>query len=355
MRLQGRRLLSCVRVAMVVWMSGTVLCVYLLQSDHQADLPPPIHTHTMNIPLNCSSGVRFTGTFKENLQKLEKITIPSSEPWLERLGFNTRMTSRVRSSFPVLVTAASSSHFLISQGLVRSVQEKVLTKYPAVQLFYFDLGLRPEEKNLLRRNCKECIMRSFPFNKVPKHVANLYSYAFKPIIVNLMYKEHGHVWWLDASVRLVTDELLMPLRYLRETGILFFTYGSSLNVALHTHGDMFRYFSEDPCNYKSYGEVEAGSIMFRRSHVTDVVLRLWAACALEEGCVAPKDTTRYCDADISERVMSDRLSGACHRYDQSALGIILRRLYHKQNDYPLVETPFKLTTIQRDRGIPYFV
>ncbi|WAR25301.1 hypothetical protein MAR_011005 [Mya arenaria] len=319
MRLQGRRLLSCVRVAMVVWMSGTVLCVYLLQSDHQADLPPPIHTHTMNIPLNCSSGVRFTGTFKENLQKLEKITIPSSEPWLERLGFNTRMTSRVRSSFPVLVTAASSSHFLISQGLVRSVQEKVLTKYPAVQLFYFDLGLRPEEKNLL------------------------------------MYKEHGHVWWLDASVRLVTDELLMPLRYLRETGILFFTYGSSLNVALHTHGDMFRYFSEDPCNYKSYGEVEAGSIMFRRSHVTDVVLRLWAACALEEGCVAPKDTTRYCDADISERVMSDRLSGACHRYDQSALGIILRRLYHKQNDYPLVETPFKLTTIQRDRGIPYFV
>lgn len=169
-----------------------------------------------------------------------------------------------------------------------------------------------------------------------------------------MYQEFGYVWWADSSVRSIEIDFKLPLKYLKENNILFFTYDISNNIALHTHTTMFAYFSEDPCLYKSFGEVEAGSIAFRKSNVTDVVLRQWVSCALIFDCIAPSNATKHCGKPLNGK-MTDAMIGHCHRFDQSALSIILRRLYHKQNDYPMVEIPFTLTEVRRRHDIPYFV
>lgn len=183
-------------------------------------------------------------------------------------------------------------------------------------------------------------------------VSNVISVQFL-LFFQLLYQEFGYVWWVDASIRFITDDFELPLKYVREHGILFFTYDVSVNVAYHTHVQMFKYFSEDPCLYKNIGEIEAGNLVFRKSNVTDIVLRQWAACALVEGCISPAKSKRFCERNADE--MDDSLIGHCHRFDQSALSILLRRLYHKRNDYPLVEEPFKLVMVQRKHGIPYFV
>lgn len=155
-------------------------------------------------------------------------------------------------------------------------------------------------------------------------------------------------------MRFTSGDLELPLKYLQENKILFFTYNSIHNVALHTHRNMFSYFSEDPCLYKGFGEVEAGNIAFRKGHVTDTVLRQWASCALDASCLAPMKATKNCGR-AAITIMRDDLIGRCHRFDQSALSIILRRLYHRQMDYPLVETPFDVTVVQRRHEIPYFM
>lgn len=169
----------------------------------------------------------------------------------------------------------------------------------------------------------------------------------------MVYQEFGHVWWVDASVRFVSSDLQLPVKYLREYNILFFTYDKVHNIALHSYRTMFNYFSEDPCLYKTFGEVEAGNVAFRKSHVADVVLRQWVSCALDIDCIAPASATKNCGKMLVGE-MSDALIGHCHRYDQSALSIILRRLYHKQNDYPLVTTPFRVTELQRRDKVQYF-
>lgn len=165
----------------------------------------------------------------------------------------------------------------------------------------------------------------------------------------MLYKEFGAVWWVDSSVRFVTNDLELPLKYLKENGILFFTYGPELSIAQHTDRRTFGYFNENPCLYRQFGEVEAGFIAFRKSTTAEVVLRQWLACALNENCISPQNATRYCDPSES-----DIFIGQCHRFDQSALGIILRRLYHKQNHYPLVDTPFRIHEIRRKEEIAFF-
>lgn len=49
-------------------------------------------------------------------------------------------------SFPVLVTGASRRYFEISQGVIKSVHEKLLPKYQDLTFIYYDLGLAKDQR-----------------------------------------------------------------------------------------------------------------------------------------------------------------------------------------------------------------
>ncbi|XP_052261544.1 uncharacterized protein LOC127865666 [Dreissena polymorpha] len=339
-------------------MLTVIFCVYYVQRAYDDDDRHSVfskHDHPMNLPLDtvtCATNFSLSGTLKENLEKIANLSFAGAQPYLENLGLISS-PKKPSMQFPVIATAASSQFFLLSQGLVKSISDKIVPAFRDVKIIYYDIGLTSEDLLLLRRNCKRCEIRNFPFDRVPAHVSNLHTYAFKVIIINQLYQEFGYVWWVDSSIRFITDEFALPLKYVRENGILFFTYDGNVNVAYHTHLQTFKYFSEDPCVFKNIGEIEAGNLVFRKSNVADIVLRQWASCALVEGCISPANSKRFCERSADE--MDDSLIGHCHRFDQSALSILLRRLFHKRNDYPLVEEPFKLVMVQRKHGIPYFV
>ena len=162
----------------------------------------------------------------------------------------------------------------------------------------------------------------------------------------ILFQEFGHVWWADSSVRFITDDLDGPLQYLRNTSSLFFTYSKDLSVAHHTRIETFNYFQENPCPYSELGEIEAGNIAFHDSHVSRTIIRKWLSCALIRECIQPSGSVKHCTGST--------LVGACHRYDQSALSLILRRLYHDQNDYPLVEKPYRIIEVKRGEAVHYF-
>jgi len=52
------------------------------------------------------------------------------------------------------------------------------------------------------------------------------------------------------------------------------------------------------------------------------VFKWWFLCALERGCIAPPD------ADLGCSFHGSRQYGHCHRYDQSALNILLANWFH---------------------------
>ena len=94
----------------------------------------------------------FRGTFDQNLRKLKNLKFPEAEKWIERLGLDKKR-SRVIPSFPVLVTGASSGFFDISQGVIKTVHEKLMPKYPDLKFIYYGLGMNEDQK-LRVLNCQ---------------------------------------------------------------------------------------------------------------------------------------------------------------------------------------------------------
>ena len=227
------------------------------------------------------------------------------------------------------------------------MHEVLLPKYPELKFIYYSLGLHVDQVERLRRHCR-CEVRDFEaIEGLPPHARKYGIYAFKPIIVAKVFQEYGNVFWVDTSVRFLSNGLEEPMQYLKNTSLLYFTYDANMTIGQHTMIKTFNYFKEHPCPYGSFGETESGNTGFYDSHVSRVIVKKWLSCALIEECIAPRGHTKRCTNHKST------VTGSCHRYDQSALGIMLRRLYHDRNDYPNVRKPFKFLTVMREHRINY--
>ena len=163
-------------------------------------------------------------------------------------------------------------------------------------------------------------------------------------------QNYSWVWWMDSSARILRNdtELDRALQYSKENSILFFTYGETLAVARHTHNGTMSILEEDYCKFRYFGEIEASFVLFHFDSVSSLVVDKWSACASLDQCMNPRD------AKLSCHHISRPSDGQCHRYDQSVLSILLRRLYHDSNDYPLVSVPIRIHELRRGNVEHYF-
>ncbi|XP_045182623.2 uncharacterized protein LOC123541268 isoform X2 [Mercenaria mercenaria] len=290
----------------------------------------------------------FEDTFEENLDVILKYPRGIYSKYLENLGGYLTQPKTIMTSFPVIVTAASSSFYMVSQGLLKSLHQILLPRYKQIKIVYYDLGLTEIQYEELVKYCK-CEVRKFPFKKFPQHIRQLQLYTWKPLIVKMLLMEFGWVWWMDSSVRFITNDLDRALKYSKDNSFLFLTYGVSLSVAKQTARQTMEYLSEDPCKFRHFGEIEATFMLFHFDRVTNILIDQWASCAINKECMAPSGANMLLHCNIT--VESD---GRCHRYDQSVISIFLRRLYHDQNDYPLVDVPFHIHEIIRGDEVSYF-
>ena len=91
----------------------------------------------------------FQGTFRQNLRKIQGLQFPEAEKWIKQLGLD-KPRSREIASFPVFVTAATSNYFDISQGVIKSVHEFLMPKYPNLKFIYYGLDLLEDQKRRVR-------------------------------------------------------------------------------------------------------------------------------------------------------------------------------------------------------------
>ena len=106
-----------------------------------------------------------------------------------------------------------------------------------------------------------------------------------------------------------------------------------------------RYLGEDYCKFRQFGEVEAGFVLYHLDDVTQTLVEAWSACAMIEECMAPRTARLSCQQNT--------IDGFCHRFDQSVLSILLRRLFHHKNDYPEVDQPIRIHVVQRGQSVAF--
>lgn len=297
--------------------------------------------HTYNVALASKSypelecNATFKLTLTENMDVVSNYHFNSSDKYLQELLLNkegieelSKPVAKPR-KYPVFVTAASSNDYLESQGLIQAYH-KLLKVHPDLELIYYDLGLFDEQRRKLKKYCR-CEVRRFDFGKYPSYVALFHGYAWKPIIIQTVLKEYDFVMFMDASVRF-SGYLLDEISLLsRQRGIQIRPGRGA--VCQRTLQFTFEFLHETPCLF-NFPDVPTGLVSISRNRFTlEYILKPWVLCALSYGCMINNDSYKTWNRLCSGRVKYHD----CHRHEQSVLGILVSRLFHKYRNLLVYE------------------
>ncbi|XP_067650031.1 uncharacterized protein [Haliotis asinina] len=231
--------------------------------------------------------------------------------------FGARMTGK-RIMF---LSAASSDHFSENQGLVKNLHYHVFPYVKNYTFVFYDLGLRDYERREFVNHCK-CEVRAFPFHLFPWRLQILSCYTWKAFLIQANLPTSDILIWVDSSIRFHKSVIQEMLQEIETKGIMTL-YGSH-SVAQHTYQTMFDYFDEDACNFAHVTEKQTGLLFFKNEmFIREAVVKPWAACAMDGSCMCPTNFPSWsfgCNAKV-------RRYGKCHRFEQSAMNIILAKLF----------------------------
>ena len=144
---------------------------------------------------------------------------------------------------------------------------------------------------------------------------------------------------MDSSVRFTTGDLKPLFDKAVTSGIVQVKRPRprrELWIREQTDQQTFQVLNEPPCLYDRLVMVEAGFIAIYAKHdVVEGILKPWTMCALVKECMfTTKSMRQILKCHIDDNVV---VNHSCHRYDQSVLNILMKRLYHQEMDKHLVE------------------
>ena len=140
-------------------------------------------------------------------------------------------------------------------------------------------------------------------------------------------KEHPFVIWIDSSIRFTTGNLTSMFEMTLSSGVTLLKLSSN-NIGRHTHPQMFETLNEPRCLHRKYWEYPSSAVaLFSKDYIIEGVMKPWVKCALVERCMKttlPFESIINCGNPV------------CHRFDQSALNILITRLFHRDMKRHLV-------------------
>ncbi|KAK6192611.1 hypothetical protein SNE40_004055 [Patella caerulea] len=306
----------------------------------------------------------FHATKLSNTKRLLGMkTTPEVEDCLSHLGFPRRNTTsgevyipnfpdpRIPApDIPVIVIGISSNHFNEAKAALYRLDTILRPAYPDIKVIIYDIGLTKTERQAVRRYGK-CELRTFDFEKYPKHIQILHLCAWKPIIIQEVLHQYGFAMYLDSSVRIKSSQFTLTFNRVKETGVIFRSQPTHLPYYLvnHTFAETFQYFRVEPCLFHNIREAGGGLVLAVKNHLYSyAIMRSWLTCALQRYCIMPKGAEQRlaCPLNVFKY-------HKCHREDQSAMGIPLSMIYHYPEPRPLLAEK-ELYYTYRDERPNYF-
>ncbi|KAL5014065.1 hypothetical protein ScPMuIL_008335 [Solemya velum] len=279
--------------------------------------------------------------------------------YLERLGFlnpipfHTVKTKKHKTevgSSPVIVSAIEPGKYDQAKTFIKSVQYFL----PNLHLVMYDLGLGGSEASQLKKHCntsRSCIVKKMEFEQYPSHIKDLDIKSYRPICIQEMLTEYDLILWSDSTDSFITGQISQSVEQAIENGILAWTIPQPTSAI--THPKMFEYFEMDKENYIFHRAVKASQlIIYNTDHIHKELMLPWVRCSLAEECINP---TGAQSVGCKEPKPLYLYSG-CHRYDMSALNVILGHMFNYTSKiYAGKEQVFGvLTENGKNNTMPFF-
>lgn len=293
---------------------------------------PSVKNATKGSPVPCweSSCNASLPSPEERLQRLIMRQHPISS---EHLRVIDSIIPRANHTDLALITGATADHFDESQGMLKSLHNVVFPQlrrqHPELsfRLFYYDLGLGKDQLRRLAKYCM-CTVVRFPFHRLPPEFRRPSNYKWKPLLFKAHTAFSSVTMWIDSSIRFDKD-ISHILEQVHKTGL--FARHNQYMLGGRVHPSLLDYFGFKPrCLLSSLAELETGVVAVKSDAFTRrAIVDPWVACAFSARCLCPTQglATDNCRDFYTCDWMRPGGEWWCHRYDQSALAIILVSLF----------------------------
>ncbi|CAI9720526.1 Hypothetical predicted protein [Octopus vulgaris] len=253
--------------------------------------------------------------------------------YLELLGFrdgsssrredDERFPSKENVNLPVIASGVEPGQYKQVIDLLESVHRYL----PHSLLILYDLDIDSSENVMLKKHCnntKSCILTPFDFKRYPSHLKDLSTKSYRPLCIQEILNRYGGVIWADSSEHFITNKMNQSVTQAQTIGLVAWTIKEPTSSL--THPKMFQYFKTKPENYYFHRAVESSHlIVFNLDRIHHELMLPWVRCALTQECISPTGAQNVgCNY---QRKPLFRYSG-CHRYDMSALNVILGLLFN---------------------------
>lgn len=148
--------------------------------------------------------------------------------------------------------------------------------------------------------------------------------------------------YMDSSIKIKSRKIDGIIRKANVYGIAISHI--DLKLACFTHPKMFEWFGEQADQYSNIKTFEANFIVLKKSFLTEFAASIWATCALDENCIAPKGS--HIHGSLMNWFRGCHICG-CHRFDQDALTIIYTYFFNFIPKFTLNQNEISFYDIKR--------
>ncbi|PAV62488.1 hypothetical protein WR25_15199 isoform C [Diploscapter pachys] len=204
-----------------------------------------------------------------------------------------------------IITAGSDDH----KDETREMLYYIRQFWPKHPVIFYDLGLQNKTIEEFKTYCNFDV-RKFPFEKFPSYVKNLREYRWKPLVIALAMKDLKSIWYMDSSIRWLKpqmDRYYDMLRCKRSHNMLLTSNFTACNksdyllLSSSYHGiytatnlKTYEFLPTDFARIKIPTVIQAGFSLVARTKDAMDTLKWYVLCALEEECMAPKNSSIPC-------------------------------------------------------------
>ena len=221
----------------------------------------------------------------------------------------------------LIVSAVSSNHYEEAKDMIGSAQQFLPTR----RIVMYDLGLEESQRKELDKFCN-VELKTFGFEQYPPHFKTLDKYAWKPIIIRQLALEAEYLFWADASIRFIKD-FESSFSKLDKFPVKGRHHG--IDIIQLTHAGTLEYLNVTREAMQNLNGIEAVLVLFKTNEVAMHIIDVWCDCAMHEDCIAPKKAIRgSCNFNLVKPGSTKYIG--CHRFDQSALNVVIVREYGKK-------------------------
>ncbi|XP_012938971.1 uncharacterized protein LOC101848295 [Aplysia californica] len=213
------------------------------------------------------------------------------------------------------VTAGSHSTYPATIEFIYSVQYF----FPKSRIGIFDIGLTSDEREFISSLCKTEV-DSLWLQFWPEALYKIRHRVWRPLVLQLALAKYGHYIYLEPGRFVNRQNLRQYLQHSRKHGVTVagrqLKYSSYVVTSPHMYS--FLRVNERKLQRTPHFDFTL-LILHGTAPVRNHFMRYLIACAMEDYCIAPPDSKASCDAHLA----NNKRYANCHRYDESAINLIL--------------------------------